>query len=162
MKAKNGNIVCTERSRLEEVIPLKTPYTIAIDPCNLCNFKCNFCAIQSKKEILPFRKQLMDKELFMKIIEDLQELPEKLKVLRINGQGEPLLNPHLPEMIEYAKEKDVAHFIEIITNGSLLNPEMNQKLIDSKIDRIRISIEALDAEGYKSITGAEIDYAKFI
>lgn len=162
MKAKNGNIVCTERNRLEEVIPLKTPYTIAIDPSNLCNFKCNFCAIQSKNEKLSFRKQLMDKELFMKIIKDLQELPEKLKILRINGQGEPLLNPHLSEMIGFAKEKDVAHFIEIITNGSLLNPELNQKLIDSKVDRIRISIEALNAEKYKSITGTEIDFAKFI
>ena len=161
MRALNENIVCTNRNRLEEVIPLATPYTLAIDPSNLCNFRCNFCAIQSKIENLSFRKQLMDKNLFMKIIDDLQEFPEKLKVLRINGQGEPLLNPDLPEMIKYAKDKEIAEFIEIITNGSLLCPELNQKLIDSGIDRIRISVEALDEEGYKNIANAKIDFETF-
>ncbi len=161
MKALNKNLVCTNRSRLEEVIPLETPYTVAIDPSNLCNFKCDFCAIQSKKGELPFCKQLMDKKLFMKIIDDLQEFPNKLKVLRINGQGEPLLNPDLPEMIRYAREKDVAEFIEIITNGSYLCPEINQKLIESGLDRIRISIEALDAEGYWNIAKTKIDFDAF-
>lgn len=87
MKAINKNIVSEKRNKLEEVIPLTTPYTIAIDPCNLCNFKCNFCAIQSRNEKLNFKKQFMDKKLFFKIIDDLTEFPEQLKVLRINGQG---------------------------------------------------------------------------
>lgn len=162
MKAVNGNIVCTNRTRLEEVIPLATPFTLAIDPSNLCNFKCEFCAIQSKDEQLSFRKQFMDKTLFMKIIDDLQEFPEKLKVLRINGQGEPLLNTDLPEMIRYVKEKQVADFVEIITNGSRLCPELNQKLIDSGLDRIRISIEALSAKGYAEIAGAKINFDDFL
>ncbi len=162
MKAINQNIVCKERNRLEEVIPLATPYTLAIDPSNLCNFKCNFCAIQSQTAELPFKKQLMDKKLFMKIIDDLQAFPSKLKVLRINGQGEPLLNPDLPEMIKYAKEKNVSEFVEMITNGSRLSPELNQRLIDSGIDRIRISIEALDAEGYKEIAEAKLDFDNFL
>lgn len=162
MQAINKNIVCADRNRLEEVIPLATPYTVAIDPSNLCNFRCSFCAIQSKREELSFRKQLMDKQLFMKIIDDLKEFPSKLKVLRINGQGEPLLNPDLPEMIRYAKEKDVADYVEIITNGSWLSPEMNQKLIDSGIDRIRISIEALDAEGYREMADVKINFDDFL
>jgi len=162
MVAIRKNIVSENRSKLEEVIPLSTPYSIAIDPSNLCNFKCNFCAIQSKDEVLKFHKQLMDKDLFKKIIDDLHEFPEKLKVLRINGQGEPLLNPNLPEMIKYAKEKDVAEFIEIITNGSRLCPDLNQRLIDSGIDRIRISIEALNEEGYRDIAGAKIHFDEFI
>lgn len=162
MAAINENIVCKERHKLEDVIPLDTPYTLAIDPSNVCNFKCNFCAIQYKKEELPFRKQFMDIELFKKIIDDLTQFPERLKVLRINGQGEPLLNPNLPDMIRYAKEKKVADFVEIITNGSKLCPSLNQKLIDSGIDRIRISIEALDSEGYKDICGANIEFSELL
>lgn len=68
MKAINDNIVCKERNKLEEVIPLNTPYTVAIDPSNLCNFKCIFCAIQSKKEDLSFKKQIMDLKLFKKLL----------------------------------------------------------------------------------------------
>lgn len=162
MKAINKNIVCENRNKLENVIPLETPYTIAIDPSNLCNFKCNFCAIQSKKVELPFKKQFMDLELFTKIIDDLKQFPQKLKMLRINGQGEPLLNSSLSEMICYAKKQEVSEFIEIITNGSVLNPELNSKLINTGIDRIRISIEALNEKGYMDIAKAKVDFNNFI
>lgn len=162
MTAINKNIVCEKRNKLEEVIPLDGPYTVAIDPSNLCNFKCNFCAIQSKEEKLPFKKQFMTLELFKKIIDDLRMFPQKLKVLRINGQGEPLLNPHICEMIRYVKESKVAEFVEMITNGSRLTPTLNRSLIDSGIDRIRISIEALDEAGYRDIAGTKIDFEKFI
>ena len=162
MTAINKNIVCEKRNKLEEVIPLSGPYTVAIDPSNLCNFKCNFCAIQCKNEELSFKKQLMPLELFKKIIDDLKMFPQKLKVLRINGQGEPLLNPNICEMIRYAKESDVADFIEMITNGSKLSPVLNRNLIDSGIDRIRISIEALDEIGYRNIAGTKIDFAAFV
>lgn len=162
MTAINKNIVCENRNKLEEVIPLDEPYTVAIDPCNLCNFKCNFCAIQSKDEKLSFKKQFMTLGLFKKIIDDLKVFPHKLKVLRINGQGEPLLNPHICEMIKYAKESKVADYIEMITNGSKLNPILNRGLIDSGIDRIRISIEALDEVGYINIAGTKLDFQKFI
>lgn len=162
MATLNQNIVCMKRNKLEEVIPLTTPYTVAIDPSNLCNFRCNFCAIQSKEEKLTFKKQLMPLELFKKIIDDLKAFPEKLKVMRINGQGEPLLNPDICEMIQYAKESDVAEYLEMITNGSRLNPDLNQRLINSGINRIRISIEALDAAGYNNIAGTKIDFNQFV
>lgn len=162
MAAINKNIVCEKRNKLEEVIPLDGPYTVAIDPSNLCNFKCNFCAIQYKEEKLHFKKQFMSLELFKKIIDDLKAFPERLKVLRVNGQGEPLLNPDICEMIRYAKESQVADYIEMITNGSRLNPTLNRKLIDSGIDRIRISIEALDQEGYRGIAGTKIDFQEFL
>lgn len=162
MTAINKNIVCTERNKLEEVIPLSGPYTVAIDPSNLCNFRCKFCAIQCKEETLNFKKQFMPFELFQKIIDDLKAFPERLKVLRVNGQGEPLLNPDICAMIQYAKENHVADYIELITNGSQLNHELNRRLIDTGIDRIRISIEALDQEGYQSISGTKIDFEKFL
>ncbi len=163
MSAEYGNIVAKERNRLEEVIPLDVPYSIAIDPSNLCNFKCVFCAIQKAgSEELSFKKQLMDFELFCKIIDDMKEFKQPLKVLRINGQGEPLLNPYFPDMVKYAKKMGVAEKIETITNGSLLNPELNQKLIDSGIDRIRISIEAINDDEYSEISGRKIELNKLL
>lgn len=162
MKAKNQNIVNKSRTPLEKVIPLSSPYAIAIDPSNLCNFKCNFCAMQYSTEVQSYKKQLMDFELYKKIIDDLTVFPKKLKVLRINGQGEPLLNKNLPQMIKYAKEKNISEYIEIITNGSLLNPELNRALVDSGVDRIRISVEALSENKYKEIANATINFEKFV
>lgn len=162
MKARKTNIVNKKRNKLEEVIPLNTPYTIAIDPSNMCNFKCKFCAIQSTNELMKYKKQLMSLEMFEKIVNDIREFDEKLKVLRISGQGEPLLNKELPKMIKIAKVAEIAEWIEVVTNGSLLNPKLNTELVSSGVNRIRISIEALDEEGYKNIANAKIDFQKFL
>lgn len=36
-------ITTENRTRLETVIPLATPYVIFIDPANVCNQKCSYC-----------------------------------------------------------------------------------------------------------------------
>lgn len=162
MNAKRKNIISTKRHRLEDVLPLEFPYSLMLDPCNLCNFKCKFCALQSSEEKQSFHKQFMEWELFKKIIDDISRFPVRLKVLRVSGQGEPFLNPNFIEMISYAKEKQVADFIETVTNGSKLCPEFNAKLVGSGIDRIRISIESVSEEGYRNIAGCKINFNKFI
>lgn len=162
MKAKRENIISKERHRLEDVLPLDFPYSLAIDPCNLCNFKCKFCAIQSSEEDRSYKKQFMELPLFEKIIDDLSKMSCKLKVLRLSGQGEPLLNPKIIEMISYAKQKDVADFIEIVTNGSRFNAQFNSKLVNSGVDRIRISIEEVTEDGYTEMAGCKIDFNEFI
>lgn len=162
MEAKNQNIVVQDRQKLEEVLPLKTPFSVVLDPCNLCNFKCGFCAMQNPHTMLGFKKQFMEMKLYKKIINDFTEFPEKLKVLRLTGQGEPLLNPDYIEMIKYAKQKNVADWIETVTNGSRLSPAYNERLVDSGIDRIRISIEAVDEDGYFEMAGVKIDFEEFV
>lgn len=162
MKAERKNLINEKRHRLEEVLPLKMPYSLSLDPCNLCNFRCRFCAVQASGEELKFKKQLMPMDLYKKIIDDVSEFSEKLKVLRITGNGEPLLHPELPEMIRYAKQKSASDYTEIITNGSRLNPLLNQELVESGLDRIRISIEEISTEGYRNITGVEVDFDQLL
>lgn len=162
MKAIKTNIINQNRNRLEDVLPLSTPYSLFIDPCNFCNFRCNFCAMQSSDEKFAFKKQLMPLELMKKIIDDLSEFPDKLKMLRLAAVGEPLLHPDFVEMVRYAKEKGVTGFLETVTNGSKLNPELNQELADSGIDRIRISVEEITEEGYYQIANTKIDFQQFV
>lgn len=162
MKAKKQNLVNKDRHRLEEVLPLRTPYALFIDPCNLCNFRCKFCAMQAADVELPFKKQMMSMELYRKVIDDAAAFPDQLKMLRLVQHGEPLLHPEFPEMVRYAKQKGVSEFIETVTNGSKLNPELNEKLVESGIDRIRISIEETDGEGYRRMSGVDIDFDQFI
>lgn len=159
--SKIGTIINKDRHKLQEVIPLNTPYTIFIDPSNLCNFKCEFCAAHSIDSNL-IDKKCMSIELFKKIINDLCEFKQKIKILRITGQGEPLINKYLPEMIRYAKKKDVADFIEIITNGSLFCEENIDEIIDSGVDRIRISVEGINKSSYEEVIGRKFDFDNFV
>lgn len=162
MRAEKKNLINKDRHRLEEVLPLRTPYALFIDPCNLCNFRCRFCAMQTAEVELPFNKQLMPMDLYQKIIDDVAAFPDRLKMLRISQHGEPLLHPELPEMIRCAKEKGVSEFIEIVTNGSRLNPELNRQLVESELDRVRISIEEVSEEGYREMAGVDIDFDRLL
>lgn len=164
MKATYGNIVNQNRNALQDVIPLDTPYVVALDPCNICNFACKFCGIQTLKYEVEgaFAFKCMEFDLYKKIIDDISQMPNKLKMLRLAGNGEPLLNKDFCEMVRYASDVGVAECIETITNASCLNPELNQKLADSGLDRIRISIEALDDDGYKRITGKDVDFQSLV
>ena len=73
-----------------------------------------------------------------------------------------MLNKRLPDMIAYAKKQDIADRIVLVTNGSLLKPELNLKLIESGLDDLLISVEGVSAQKYHEIAGVQIDYNRFL
>lgn len=164
MKAEYKNIINTQRSRLEEVIPLDTPYVVAVDPSNLCNFKCKFCGIQQMQSRVnnKFPFKTMEFELFKKIVDDLADMPKPIKMLRLAGNGEPLINPKFCDFVRYAKKSGRIGWIETITNASLLNEELNSEIAESGLDRIRVSIEAVTQEEYCDITETKVDFEKIV
>ena len=149
---------------LGDVIPLATPFTILIDPTNACNFRCTFCPTGDKQLLKKVGRPigLMSFDLFQKIIDDLDGFEHKLKKLQLYKDGEPLLNKKLPNMIAYAKSRGVAELIETTTNGSLITPEIANKIIDSGLDRIRISVEHVSNSGYREITKTEQTYDEIL
>ena len=168
MKAKEGQRYIKEgRTRLEAVIPLKTPFILYLDPSSVCNLQCEFCPCgRAHADLWTEEKKnsigIMDFETYKKVIDDCAEFPDKIKVLRMYKEGEPLLNPNFVKMVEYAKQS--GHFLSIDTtsNATLLNPELNRKIVAAGLDRINISVEAMDAEGYLKTSNAKIDFEKFV
>jgi len=104
----------------------------------------------------------MPLELARKCIDDLKKFPQKIKMLSFFDNGEPLLNNKLPEIIEYAKEAQIADCIDITTNASLMTYEKAEKLIKAGIGLINISIYGLDAEQYYKTSGVVIDFDKLL
>ena len=129
------------RTRLETVIPLSTPYLVFLDPCDICNGGCWFCPSGDPAFVKTFRKpQLMDFDLYKKIIDDLATMPEPIKTLRLYADGEPLLNPQFPEMARYAKNTGRFISIDSTTNGLLIDQKLTQRLSVSGLDKIFISV----------------------
>lgn len=94
---------------------------------------------------------------FKKIADDLATWEgEKIKVIRIIGFGEPLINKDTSEMVKYLKQLDVADRIEITSNGSLLSSEISRRLIDVQLDYLRISIYAASQDQHELITRSKI------
>jgi len=164
MKAEiKPRIELEHRTRLEEVIPLSTPFVLFVDPSDVCNFHCKFCPTGERRPAETGRKpQLMEFALYRKIIDGLCELESPLKVLRLYKDGEPLLNPRFADMVRYAKQGGCALQIDTTTNGSLLNPKKNLELISAGLDRINISVNGVSMETYERFTDYHIDFELFI
>lgn len=153
-----------KRNKLGEVLPLDTPYTIQIFPVYACNFKCEFCIHAVPMEQRGFISDTiaMDYTLYQKAIDDIAQFPQRLKLLRFAAMGEPLLHPQIADMVQYAKEKDVAESIEIVTNGALLTHDLSIALIAAGLSRIRISIDGLCDEDYVQHCGRKIDFDQLV
>jgi radical SAM protein with 4Fe4S-binding SPASM domain len=54
----------------------------------------------------------------------------------------------------------VAERIWTKTNGSLLNPALNRRLVQG-LDLICVSVEAVDREGYRRVADVDLDYDRF-
>ena len=113
-----------KRTPLELVVPLSTPFIIFIDPCGACNFRCNFCPCNNSEYKKKERHKMMPLPVFKQIVDDIGNFNQKVKVIYLYGFGEPLLNRHLIKMAKYLKNSQVCHEIRIVTNGSMLTPEI--------------------------------------
>ena len=153
------------RTRLEDVIPLRTPFIINIDPSDRCNFQCKFCPTGDRELMKRTEGRnfgLMDFDLYKKIIDDICEFEDKVKVIRLYKDGEPLLNPHFPDMVRYAKQSGCCQRVDTTTNASLLTPQLSDKIIDAGLDKINISIEGVNAAQYEDFSRYKLDYNKLV
>ncbi|MGO5027896.1 radical SAM/SPASM domain-containing protein [Candidatus Agathobaculum pullicola] len=146
------------RQNLSDVLPLAAPFTIYLDPCGVCNFQCAFCPCNNSDEHKEERHTIMEWSLFEKIVQELKKFNGTIKVINLYCFGEPLLNHRISDMVAVIKENHLCREVRITTNGSLLIPELSQKLIDAGIDLVRVSVEALNDEGYKTICKSPVSF----
>jgi cyclic pyranopterin phosphate synthase len=156
----------SDRSPLAQKLPLATPYTLNIFPSNACNFRCNYCVQSLTPELLArkyaFKREIMSLEVFGKIVQQAGRFPGKLRLMSFLGQGEPMVNPSLSAMIRHAKESEVAGRVDIVTNASLLTREKSDELIDSGLDVLRVSVQGMDSEKFRSVAQVDLDFDEFM
>lgn len=154
-----------ERAKLAKILPLSTPYTLNIFITSYCNFKCNYCfhTLPKAERIEKYGPLThMSLETFRATIDSLKNFPNKLKTILISGHGEPLLNPHVSEMVRYAVQSNMSERVEIITNASVLTHELSDALIEAGLNYLRVSVQGISAEKYKAISGVDIDFERFV
>lgn len=163
LRIEPKDLRCQERQDLEKILPLDTPFVVYIEPTNVCNFRCQFCPTGDPDLLRRVGRPIatMKLDLFKKIVDDLKAFPQKLKLLSLYKDGEPLVHKLFPDMVRYARDAGVAERIWTKTNGSLLNPELNARIADAGLDLISISVEGVSREAYKRIADVDIDYDAF-
>jgi MoaA/NifB/PqqE/SkfB family radical SAM enzyme len=132
------------------------PLQVVISIIYPCNFGCPNCPYtDGNSDIRRFYHEhdadLFPVELWNKIAD---EAGPYNAWLRCTGGGEPMLHPHLVDMIEYAKQKGARVWLN--TNSSMFGPtpRLRQKLervVRAGIDLIEFSMDAGDPETYARV-----------
>lgn len=149
--------------KLIDAVPLPAPLTVFIDTGDPCNFKCEFCPTGHPDLLKQYGRKptFMSYELFCKIVDDMKGFSQKAKRINLYKDGEPLLNKRFPDMVSYMRDANITDSIWVKTNGSLLNPELNEKLVNCGLDMIGISVTGIDAQMFMDIAKVKIDYESF-
>ncbi|MBU2633720.1 MAG: radical SAM protein [Nanoarchaeota archaeon] len=116
------------------------PFKLQIENCNVCNLKCEMCAINYMKR----KKGFLSFEKFKYAFDSVKPC-----YLNLTGIGEPLLNKDIFNMVKYAKNRK--SFVKMDSNAVLLDKETIKNLLNSKIDIISISIDSVKKEIYETI-----------
>lgn len=130
---------------------MSRPYWLTIDPTNFCQLRCPFCPTGAKRKVRP--ESVLDPALFKKVID---ELGKTLLHIDFMNWGEPLLSPHVCEMIAIAKKYRIETALS--TNLNRLTPETAGRLVESGLDRLTVSIDGASQQTYgKYRVGGDFD-----
>jgi MoaA/NifB/PqqE/SkfB family radical SAM enzyme len=161
MKAEIGSFP-KDRQVLHERLPLDTPLCLDIHGTHICNFRCGYCVQSAVSTPMvagkPLTKEHMPWELFELMVEQCQQFPHRIKLASIAGMGEPLLHPHIVDMVRLIKKSNAFENAQIITNGSLLTPELGKALVDAGLDTLKVSLQGLNSHMYAKTIGREFRF----
>lgn len=164
MKAKFRSRLSSTRRDLGEIAPLGTPFVLIVDPASHCNFKCRFCPTGDLELIQSTGRYqgAMAFDTFKKIIDDLQEFDEPVRVLRLYKEGEPLMNKRFADMVRYARQSDKIERIDTTTNGVLLTPKTSEKVIAAGTDQINISVNGIRNEQFLDLVRTKVNFQRYV
>lgn len=114
---------------------------------NACNLSCTICPVNQGMKRPRARLDAARFERF------LDENPD-LEFVLLFQWGEPLLVKDLPEMIAAATARNVRTMIT--TNGTLLDAEWCERLLDAGLNRLTMSVDG-DPESHKEIRGIDLE-----
>lgn len=118
-----------------------------VEPTTGCNLHCRTCI----RNVWQDPVQPMSMATFRQIVEGLDQLPNVQRVV-FTGFGEPLTHPHILDMIQAIREKQVD--VTVGTNGLLMDRPISEALIRLGVDRVVVSIDGVRPETYAGVRGA--------
>jgi radical SAM protein with 4Fe4S-binding SPASM domain len=125
-----------------EDIPL--PVHLQVEVTGACNLRCRMCLVGHRPPI-DRRSGSLDPASFRALLDGLPSL----RSLTLQGLGEPLLAPHLAEMITLAKARGLETGFN--TNGTLLDARHRRMLLDLGVDWAHVSVDAATPAVFEGI-----------
>ena len=136
-------------------------HDLRISLLDRCNFRCPYCMPETEFHAdFQFLKkqQLLSHAEILKIAAVAVSLG--VSKLRVTG-GEPLLDKKVHELLAGLSQLPGVEDLALTTNGMLLGP-MAQRLADSGLNRVTISLDSLDPDVFRRMSGGRGDIDKVL
>ncbi|NMO14638.1 radical SAM protein [Pyxidicoccus fallax] len=129
------------------------PSKLQIQTINRCNYTCPMCPYP---EVAGGREGVkLDGALFHRLIDEVRAAKRRVK-LCLMLQNEPLLDKRFVELLDEAhRAEDAISSISTVTNGSVLTPELLDRLLAYERFFLTVSVNATDAKRYQEIHGKD-------
>ena len=141
-----GMLRLAEREMREGMTTVKTrPVYMHLDSGPLCNLKCRFCCTANGLSTL--KRELLKPDVFERIV---QNLPlDSLYQVGLYNWGEPLLNPHLFQYIEFFAKRGIWTVIHTNFSAAEHDEAFMEALIRSGIGDVTASVDGATQENYE-------------
>jgi MoaA/NifB/PqqE/SkfB family radical SAM enzyme len=132
------------RKYIEKVRVKSKPFlAFQIEPTSRCQLKCVMCP----RTVFP--DEWVNGDMPLLAYKNISKFFHLVENVHLQGWGEPLLHPELPNMVAIAKAESCK--ASLTTNGMLLTRNMSEELIKKCLDTIVISIAGAMRETHENI-----------
>jgi sulfatase maturation enzyme AslB (radical SAM superfamily) len=145
----------SEISIPKETTAPEHPSMVQIGLSTVCNMRCPECYYREYQKSPNFKPVFMNQHLYNRILDQVGHFPSST-MLRYLGRGESLTHPNAIEMIGEAKTRIAGH-VALITNGLLVDEKKARGLLETGIDVVDFSMDAITADTYTQVRGERFD-----
>jgi radical SAM protein with 4Fe4S-binding SPASM domain len=136
-------------SRRDDMARSPFPQYLQLQTINACQAACRMCPYPVFKDHFP--RGRMDDVLFDRVLAEIASRPEVRAVIPML-QNEPLLDRRLFEKVARIKAATGSRVsVELVTNGALLTDDAVERIRESRLDVLDISLDAATRETYERV-----------
>jgi len=124
----------------------RSPHTLAriyVEVTNRCNLNCSMCIRNNWNHELGS----MSRKTLLKMLSDIQSFSPFPEIF-FGGYGEPLSHPEIINFVQDTKKFGAR--TSLVTNGTLLSPELSKDLILSGLNQLWVSLDGMHHDNPKN------------
>jgi len=139
-----GSAAGAEQIRLPE--RMHWPMSLSVEPTTACNLRCPECPSGLRSFTRP--TGMLDPKRLSALLSGPEGLGRHLVYLNLYFQGEPYLHTGMDDLVAIGKKAGL--YVSTSTNAHHIDAERAERITDSGIDRLIISIDGADQASYSA------------
>lgn len=127
---------------------------LQVRPSCSCNLNCPFCSVDAgPKSCTRVTNYEVELNYLLEEVKKIAKFKGNGVECHIDSPGEPMIYPNIVELVSELKKIPEVETISMQSNGTLLNEEKIKALEEAGLDRINLSMMAIDSELAKKLAG---------